>query len=75
MNKKQLISMWCGIGAIVLGIPFLWNECYVPPEVWGVSGSFSAKPAPIILYILWVCGISIVSRRLIITFKGKKQND
>ncbi|MFA5239066.1 MAG: hypothetical protein WC476_05070 [Phycisphaerae bacterium] len=75
MNKKQLIVMWVGIGAIILGLLVLLNASYVnSPYVGGFDG-FRVIPCQIFLFVLWVFGVVIITAGLIVTFDDKKKED
>ena len=67
MNKKQMISMWCGITAFVLvGLTAADRGMSLshlgPKGGWQIPGSI----------ILWIC-ISVVTAGLIYTFRDKKK--
>ena len=61
MNKKQLVSLWCGIGAVVLGFLTAYTEIYA--EEYG---------SVVALFILWVFVVAIVTGGLILTFEVNK---
>jgi len=70
MNKKQLISMWCGIGAILLvGLSHVGH-------LTDLAGG-GRRGDPVVLYdgfldfVVYAFLISVVTAGLIITFKDK----
>lgn len=57
MNQKQLITMWCGIAAIVLaGLTVIEN--------YGLVCSYG--------FLVWVFIVALVTGGLIYTFRGRK---
>jgi nitrate reductase NapE component len=57
MNQKQLITMWCGIAAIVLaGLTVIEN--------YGLVCSYG--------FLVWVFTVALVTGGLIYTFRGRK---
>ena len=57
MNQKQLITMWCGVAAIVLaGLTVLQN--------YGLVCSYG--------FSVWVFIVALVTGGLIYTFRGRK---
>jgi nitrate reductase NapE component len=57
MNQKQLITMWCGIAAIVLaGLTVIEN--------YGLVCSYG--------FLVWVFIVALATGGLIYTFRGRK---
>ena len=56
MNRKQLITMWCGIAAIVLA-------GFTAIENYGLACPYG--------FSVWVFIVALVTGGLIYTFKGK----
>jgi len=81
MNKKQLISMWLGIGAFLYGIATLFGNNQVtavsvagipPDDIHITSSYFDINSLDFSLFILWVFVVVIITVGLIITFKDKR---
>ena len=73
MNTKQIICMWCGIGAIILGILILLDASYIDRP--GVCGDeFRVIPDQIFLFVLWVFGVTLLTGGLIFTFIDKSKD-
>ena len=70
MNKKQLVVMWVGIGAIILGLLVLLNASYVNSSYVGGFDGFRVIPREIFLFVLWVFGVVIVTAGLIVSFSN-----
>jgi hypothetical protein len=66
MNKKQLISMWCGVIVFVLCLLFYIESYY------GKNFTNAHKIEILIKFLISVFVIFIITLALILTFQDKK---
>lgn len=68
MNRKQLVSMWCGIVAFVV------VSVFTEPETGGLRGWAVSWGNYAPFFIRWIT-VAVVTAGLIYTFKDSKPKD
>ena len=67
--------MWWGIGAIIFSMLPLLVASYWKSHSVGISRQFQVVPGAILLFVLWVLGVTLVTGGLIFTLKDKSKDE